>query len=106
MTSIFQSFMHKMAAKINWHRYGTNLRHCHPVYTCSDVDEASVQTTPGLGDGLQSGIPLHLVIIPDRCKTFRVKHVSCNKLLYKLTLFPAVRFAAVIMLMHFLQFVL
>ena len=23
-----QSFTHKMAAKINWHRYGTKLRHC------------------------------------------------------------------------------
>ena len=22
-----------MAAKINWHRYGTKLRHCHPMYT-------------------------------------------------------------------------
>ena len=21
-----------MAAKINWHRYGTKLRHCHPMY--------------------------------------------------------------------------
>jgi len=21
-----------MAAKINWHRYGTNLRHCHTMY--------------------------------------------------------------------------
>jgi len=22
-----------MAAKTSWHRYGTILRHCHPVYT-------------------------------------------------------------------------
>ena len=22
-----------MAAKINWHRYGTKLRHCHPMYS-------------------------------------------------------------------------
>jgi len=22
-----------MAVKINWHRYGTKLRHCHPTYT-------------------------------------------------------------------------
>ena len=22
-----------MAVKINWHRYGTKLRHCHPMYT-------------------------------------------------------------------------
>jgi len=28
------------------------------------------------------------VIIPDRCKTFRVKYESCNKLLYKLTVSP------------------
>jgi len=28
------------------------------------------------------------VIISDRCKTFRVKYVSCSKLLYKLTLSP------------------
>ena len=29
---IYQSFTCKMAAKINWHIYGTKLRHCHPVY--------------------------------------------------------------------------
>ena len=23
---------YKMAAKINWHRYGTQLRNCHPMY--------------------------------------------------------------------------
>ena len=32
LTSISQSFTYKMAAKINWHRYGTKLRHCHPMY--------------------------------------------------------------------------
>jgi len=26
-------FTYKMAAKINWHRYGTQLRHRHPIYT-------------------------------------------------------------------------
>jgi len=31
--NIYESFTHKMAAKTSWHRYGTNLRHCHPVYT-------------------------------------------------------------------------
>jgi len=25
-------FIYKMAAKINWHRYGTKLRHCHPMW--------------------------------------------------------------------------
>jgi len=32
MPNIYQSFTYKMAAKINWHRYGTKLRHCRPVY--------------------------------------------------------------------------
>jgi len=26
---------YKMAAKINWHRYGTKLRHCHLMYSGS-----------------------------------------------------------------------
>jgi len=36
VTNIYQSFTYKMAAKINWHRYGTKLRHCHchPIYCC------------------------------------------------------------------------
>ena len=33
MTDISRSFIHKMAAKINWHRYGTKWRHRHPVLT-------------------------------------------------------------------------
>jgi len=37
-TNISQrDFTYKMAAKINWHRYGTKLRHCHPVYCCGAV---------------------------------------------------------------------
>ena len=30
--NIYESFTHKMAAKASWHRYGTKLRHCHPMY--------------------------------------------------------------------------
>jgi len=26
-------FTYKMVAEINWDRFGTKLRHCHPVYT-------------------------------------------------------------------------
>jgi len=26
-----ESFTYKMAAKVNWHRCGTKLRHCHPM---------------------------------------------------------------------------
>ena len=32
VTNISDSFTHKMAAKTSWHRYGTKLRHCHPMY--------------------------------------------------------------------------
>ena len=33
MTNICESFTSKMVAKkINWHRCGTKLRHCHPIY--------------------------------------------------------------------------
>jgi len=32
VTNISKSFTDKMAAKINWYRYRTKLRHCHPVY--------------------------------------------------------------------------
>jgi len=31
VTNISESFTHKMAAKTSWHRYGTKLRHCHPI---------------------------------------------------------------------------
>jgi len=32
VTGIFRSFTYKMAPKTGWHRYGTKLRHCHPMY--------------------------------------------------------------------------
>jgi len=32
VTDISKSFTYKMAPKTSWHRYGTKLRHCHPVY--------------------------------------------------------------------------
>jgi len=32
--NIYQRFTYKMAAKINWHRCGTKLRHCHRTYNC------------------------------------------------------------------------
>jgi len=30
--SLSLSFTYKMATEINWHRYGTKLRHCRPLY--------------------------------------------------------------------------
>ena len=38
MRNIYESFTHKMAAKTGWHRYGTKLRHYHPVYTRGRTD--------------------------------------------------------------------
>ena len=32
VTNISQSFTYRMAAKINWHTYGTKLHHCYPMY--------------------------------------------------------------------------
>ena len=32
VTNISKSFAYKMVAKTSWHRYGTKLCHCHPVY--------------------------------------------------------------------------
>jgi len=32
VTNISKNFTYKMAAKINWHKYGTKLRHYHPLY--------------------------------------------------------------------------
>jgi len=34
--NIVRVFTYKMAAKINWHRCRTKLRHCHPVYNASN----------------------------------------------------------------------
>ena len=31
-TNISKSFTHKMTAKASWHRYGTKLRRCQPMY--------------------------------------------------------------------------
>jgi len=31
VTNISQSCTYKMAAKTSWNRYGTKLRHCHPI---------------------------------------------------------------------------
>jgi len=31
-----------MAAKTSWHRYGTKLRHCHPVYPTYELLDSRV----------------------------------------------------------------
>ena len=38
VTNISKSFTHKMAAIINWYRYGTKLRYCYPMYTFMSRD--------------------------------------------------------------------
>jgi len=39
VANICKSFYLQDGGKINWRRYGTKLRHCHPVYTlfCDDI---------------------------------------------------------------------
>jgi len=45
VTNISKSFTHKMAAKTNWHRYGTKLRHCHRLYKPTEnVHKPNVHT--------------------------------------------------------------
>jgi len=41
VTNISKSYTYKTAAKINWHRYGTKLRHCHPMYSPRTVATTS-----------------------------------------------------------------
>jgi len=36
VTTFLRVFTYKMAAKINWHRYRTKLRHSHPTHTDSE----------------------------------------------------------------------
>ena len=39
-TTVAESFTLKMAAKTSWHRHGTKLRHCHPVYRTPTVSRS------------------------------------------------------------------
>jgi len=39
-----------MAAKINWHRYGTKLRHCNPMYIISPEKKEKIVSSPQRGD--------------------------------------------------------
>jgi len=44
-TNISKSFTNKMAAKTNRHRYGTKLRHCHPMCIVADNNNANRYST-------------------------------------------------------------
>ena len=44
VTNISQSCYLQDGAKINWHRYGTKLRHCHPMHT----DKSNSSSIPTL----------------------------------------------------------
>ena len=48
-------FTYKMAAKINWHRYGTKSRHCHPMYRHAGcLQRSHVRTADPFADGRRS----------------------------------------------------
>jgi len=66
MTNISKSFTHKMAAKTSWHRYGTKLCHCHPVYT--GRTRSTLLRTPSLCRSLRIGPSTGLYRIPKSSK--------------------------------------
>jgi len=85
VTNICKSFTHKMAAKINWHRYGTKLRHCHPMYDISSSSffcyvftffNSQLQKIHGLPDKWQF------------CKISRQKTALTDTLKHKQCLLP------------------
>jgi len=47
VTNIYNSFTYKVAAEINWHRRGTKLRHCHPMYSGGWLQISNVFTREG-----------------------------------------------------------
>jgi len=49
--NISQSFTYKMAAKSNWHRYRTKLRHCH-VTLCTGTSKDGMRLFNNAGDQL------------------------------------------------------
>ena len=52
VTNVSYSITYKMAAEINWHRYCTKLRHCHPCWLGSRV--VSVLDSGAEGPGFKS----------------------------------------------------
>jgi len=50
VTNIYQSFTYKMAAKINWHRYGAKLSRCLPMYFCACHQAYLWNCTPKIFD--------------------------------------------------------
>jgi len=61
-------FTYKMAAKINWYRYGTKLRHCHPMHTLKRVAWAGSRTRIHCLEGnYATGLPSTAVQRPSVC---------------------------------------
>ena len=52
VTDISKSFTRKMAAKINWHRCETKLRHCHLMYSRYVCGRPWDRRRPGVGRAL------------------------------------------------------
>jgi len=83
VTSIYQSFTHKMAAKkINWHRYGTKLRHCHPTYK---IEKYSLQKNKFSKKNIKIfvlrvrvGLSLDTPVLRGNTDEFPDTHLSCK----------------------------
>jgi len=62
VTNISKNLTYKMAAETNWHRYGTKLRHCHPMLM-QYTNKYSVQNDPSnCMDNLYMYVYLALVV--------------------------------------------
>jgi len=58
----FSEFLsYKMAAKFNWHRYGTKLRHCRPMY-CDCTASSAPTTKKNIQTRLDSTVGLILIL--------------------------------------------
>ena len=58
-----------MASKINWHRYETKLRHCHPILTYNDrtITHLHIKWGVALGPIVVGAGTRHLPPSPDTC---------------------------------------
>ena len=61
VTNISHSFTYNMAAKINWHRYGRKLRHCHSMYT-RHVTNAESDDVISMPAGFRRRLHIDIVI--------------------------------------------
>ena len=86
--NISKSFTHKMAAKISWHRYGTKLRHCRPMYKifCTVCEQHAWSDMQRHCDKFVAiswkKVPKQKSIA-SRCENASVRHLSINRSIFQ-----------------------